>query len=1231
LLAVLGLLILSMPIRADTDSPPVREEGNTEPMVALTPEELAWIADNPVFQVGGTDIPPYVILGRDGRITGYLPELLRLISARVGLEPRFQLRSLADVIRMAEDGEVGALLGMIRNPERSESFNFSSSSVKGNLGLFARMDDQRIRDLESLHGQRIATYQGYGLQGLLEDRFPDAEFVMAEDPVQMLRLVARAEADAAIQELHTGQYILWNNFLNNVVVKAVVDFPGLEEVRGHVYMVPKTMPLLFSILEKGHASLSAAEMIPLWKKWFGTGSAGPISFTREEREWLARNPVLRLGFDPAWAPVEFAGADGRPQGLSMAYVHRLEKQLNVRFEPVDAPSWNAAKELLQAGQVDLMPGINRTQERAGNFLFTEPYLDLPVKIFTAAEGPYLNGVTDLYGKTVAVVEGYAVQEWLRRDHPLLELLPASGTEQALRLVAEGRTFAFVGNLPAAGYSIAKTGLTQIRVAGDTPYVYSLSMAVNTDQPILRDILQKGLDGIPQWERDLINNEWISVQYAPQTDYALLWKVLAPGGALLILIGYWTHRLAREVAQRRKAEEAMRLAMEQAEASSLTKSEFLANMSHEIRTPMNGVVGMCDLLLDTDLTPKQLEYAATIKHSGNALLTIINDILDISKVEAGKLELRHQDFDLWAMLQECRAAMAVLAHEKGLRLLCDLPSELPRWVRGDPVRLRQVLTNLVGNAVKFTDAGEVRVGLVVEGQPSPGPNAGKILLRFTVQDTGIGIAPEHQEQLFSLFFQADASASRRFEGTGLGLAISRSLVELMDGEITVHSEPGRGSTFTFTVLLEDAEKALGQALGKNLGQAAAGLRQAKGEQAWRPEPLRMRGARILLAEDNAINQRIVVEHLEKIGMIVDVVPDGAAALAAFSQARYDLILMDIQMPNMDGLEAAREIRKMEREMRTSEDGDRPSDLQPSAFCLLPSHRRLPVIALTAHAMSGDRERSLAAGMDDHLTKPIDPEALIQTLSRWIPPKQDADAPEDQGEEQGAVNIAERSLPADLAPLRNIPGVNVADGVRRTGGNRELYLDLTRQFLDSFANAAEDIEALLQDAAKSSGQKGNTRMKAELLAHSLKGSAANLGLNGLAQAAGVVELGIKAGETDLLERLRGLRSNLENLVPVLRKVMAVQPAFLDPPDFDTAFDPGSAAVLARQTADLLDVNLGQALILFKRLSPLSLPQDARQRVAGISKLLNDFDIVEARMELNQLADLLESRAAPSDNGA
>jgi len=557
-------------------------------------------------------------------------------------------------------------------------------------------------------------------------------------------------------------------------------------------------------------------------------------------------------------------------------------------------------------------------------------------------------------------------------------------------------------------------------------------------------------------------KWIRGRTFPIRDQA---------GELTRVVG-----IAEEITEQKHYELDLIRARQEAEAADQAKSEFLANMSHEIRTPMNGVIGMTGLLLDTELTAGQRRYAEIARASGESLLQIINDILDFSKMEAKKLELETIDFDLRVLLDNFAAMLSSTAEAKGIELLSVADPAVPTQLRGDPGRLRQILTNLTGNAIKFTEKGEVvvRVALAEDGESD-------CLLRFSVRDTGIGIAKDKIGILFDKFSQAEVSTTRKYGGTGLGLAISKQLVELMGGEVGVTSQEGRGSEFWFTVRLGRSSEMGSQSVGALTESQSTALLNA----------------RILVAENNSTNREVALGMLANLGLTANAVDNGAEALAALEAAPYDLVLMDVRMPVMDGIEATRRIRDPRSEVL---------------------NREIPIVAMTANAMDADRERCLAVGMNDFVPKPVSKLVLRDALSRWLRPPDTAS--------QGVAKPWADPQPV-LSRIEQGDAVvfDRAGVIERLEGDCELASAIMEVFLADLPRQIECLKELVasRDACGAGRQ-----------AHSIKGAAANVGGERMRRVALEMETAADAGNlTGVNNRMGELEAEFRLLRDALER--------------------------------------------------------------------------------------------------
>ena len=766
-------------------------------------------------------------------------------------------------------------------------------------------------------------------------------------------------------------------------------------------------------------------------------------------------------------------------------------------------------------------------------------------------------------------------------------------------------------------------------------------------------------------------------------------------------GLMIEGMVQDITARRAKEEAEK-ERRIAEEATQAKSSFLANMSHEIRTPLNAVMGLTDLMLRTDLSAKQSSYLQKIKASGRSLLAVVNDILDLSKIEAGRLELEETDFSLYEVMANISEMFAYKAYEKDVEFLVSIDEKVPCALIGDPVRLGQVLINLTGNALKFTEAGEVVVSVAASPE-SRQPDGDEVRLVFSVSDTGSGIPPERVESIFDSFTQADSSTTRKHGGTGLGLTICRQITRMMGGDIRVTSEPGQGSVFSFdavfcpqpaereirplppsdlrglNILIVDDNKTSQEILANFIesfkmkattvssGEAAIeavsqaenpfdlilmdwrmpglnGIETAKrikqnldiekipiicmvsaygredliqqaektfldaflhkpvnqsflfdtimelfgregrimsapAEQPF-DEPASLAGVRVLLVEDNEVNREIAREWLESVEIEVEEAKDGQEALDMIKSGSYDAVLMDIQMPVFDGLEATRRVRQ------------------------IPELATLPIIAMTAHALKGDRERCLQAGMNDYLTKPIDPRQLISTLAYWV-----------EGAVGPAPGLPVGTVRATEASGLEIPGVDTNLGLYRANGKLDLYLKLLTTFARDFSGADREIIRLFDEQETDS---------ARLLVHSIKGVAANVGAADLGEKAALVEERLVNGALDLNSGLwRDFASMLSTVISGIENV-AQDRARETTQAEGIELSADALAVRLEELAGVLEEDLDQARKMLEELKP-ALSVFEGEESEKLYTLVEDFDLDGAEEILGEMIKRLKQGEA------
>jgi len=903
--------------------------------IKLTTDEKQWLKDNPEIKIAIMD---YWDLNDNGNLVEL--ELINLINRYMGTN--IIPISYSSWKKGYNDAKTGKdIQGIARlnwSQEREEKYFYYTPTYNFTpLMLVTKSQNSVVKTINDLNNRSLYIVDQSIVESILKNIPSNTTIIKKDNPEATYRALRSSKGYHGLLSYDIKQKDLKQYNLK------IVD--KIKNKNGEVSIgINHKYPILASIITKAFKVIPKYELINLTNNSFTYNYK--IDVTQKEKQWIKDHPVVNFVSDPYLAPFEFIDEDGKYSGISSSYIDIISKRTGIKFNHKKTAKWSESIKYIDSKKVDMYSCITKTVSTKDRLNFTKPYLKYSMVMVTTQDKPFLDNIKSLYNKTVVVIKGYAITELLFNKHPNIKLIYAKNSLEALQYVSSKKAYAFVSVLPIASYNINKNGFFDLKIAGKLDTIFSLSIALRKELGQTGiDIINKALDSITEHEKDMIYNKWVGITLQERIDYTLLWKIFFGVSIILAIIIYWNRRLQAEIKQRKKIEQELiynKIQLEKetkkAQIASKSKSEFLANMSHEIRTPMNAVIGFTYLLDKLIKDPVQKDYLHSIKTGGKALLMIINDILDLSKIEAGKLELDMESTEIRNIFTDMENIFHSKIKQKNLDFILDIDDKLPQNIIIDSARVRQVLINLIGNAIKFTESGSitVKVEMIFIDKIQ-----NKIDLKITVTDTGRGIPKEYIKTIFNSFEQIERDDSIDKAGTGLGLAICDKLIKLMGGDIVVKSEVGKGSSFIVTIY-----------------DISIGTNSIKDRKTEDIENITFKDATILVVDDIAQNRKLIEASLSFTNLSLLEASNGKEALEMVSKYDIDLILMDIRMPVMNGYETIKRLK---------------SD---------PKTKDIPVIAFTASVMVDELNKVEEYGFSGYVRKPMTYEDLIVEFMKHL---------------------------------------------------------------------------------------------------------------------------------------------------------------------------------------------------------------------------------------------------------
>jgi signal transduction histidine kinase/CheY-like chemotaxis protein/HPt (histidine-containing phosphotransfer) domain-containing protein len=1042
------------------------------------------LADSPrqISVVYCTNIAPFEYTDEKGNPEGLIIDFWKLWSKKTGIRVNFKKALWNDTLEMVAKGKADAHAGLFYNKKRDAYLDYGTTLSKTTTHIFFHKTIAVPDRFEKISAYRIGVIEDDFVEGYLKKLLPSAPLTGYKDYQTLTSDLKSGKLKIFAADTATGLYYLSQKGL--LPSFHLDNANPLYESDWYVASKEGNKAML-DLINSGMEKITPKERKKIERRW----TSGAPSDSGD---------ALIIAVSRNYPPFTSMDTKGDPTGFLIDLWQEWAKLTDtpIKFR---ATNWADTLSSMKAGYADIHSGLFINQDRESWLEFSSPFIEVETALFFKSEVP-LFPLVKMAGKKVGVIKDTYQDSFIKREYPNIQVVTYSDIYDLVRALLQERIQAAGSEVPKMMRALHRLGISGSVTQGAAFLSNTIHAGILKNNKRLLDIVNQGFASMPEETFSMIKERWFP--RIPNWKMYLKWIVAAAVViVMLIIIGLlWNYKLRNELVLRREMERVLEDAKKQAESASRAKSTFLANMSHEIRTPMNAILGMNRLALETDLTNKQDYLLKTVQTSSEHLLRLLDDILDFSKIEAGKLEIQHHPFSLSALFNTLFSAMNSHAKAKGLKFETRIKdAKLPDYLVGDEFRIRQILFNLITNAIKFTDQGTITVIAKISKKQNTPDN--KIELLFSVSDTGMGIVPEKQEIIFSSFQQADSSIARGFGGTGLGLTICRQLTHLLGGKIWLKSTPKVGTCFFFTLPLGVGDRPVQEDLEKESVRIIQNLK-------------------ILLVEDNSINQDLAKMVLEKDHHKVIIAENGLDGLKLLACNNFDIIFMDIQMPVMDGLTACKIIRAIEKEQAITQ------TLSEKLVLDLKNNligRYLPIVAMTANAMGEGREKCFQAGMDGYITKPFHFELIRKTLVRLT---------KESLIKTGEEHIVD-TLPREDKKMNQESEHPIKDPIKNQIRNRiEIHLRTIYLLGD------EQIDHMLVTATKTlsdnistarTALKNTDYKKLGEAAHSIKGSLFNIGLDDIATTAKKIEINAKENiETDFHKLLKGLCESLADLL-------------------------------------------------------------------------------------------------------